>query len=95
MQKVFLIDMLLSLHVLQVGESHPAPTQNQRAHGGSPHLQRCQSAWTMVRLPGENLLGAVGAGETATQTAMVGATQLCHLHLANLVSRLTLCGFMS
>lgn len=71
---------------LKVGESYPAPTQNQRAHGGSLHPLR--SAWTTVRLPGANLLGAVGAGETAIQTAMAGETQLCHLHLANLPQNL-------
>lgn len=63
------------LCVFQVGERYPAPTQNQRALGENLHL--LQSLWTMERLPGESLLGAAVAGETAAQG--------WHLHLANLV----------
>lgn len=62
----------------KVGERYPAPTQNQRALGGNLHL--LQSLWTMERLPGESLLGAAVAGETATQG--------WHLHLAKLLPNL-------
>lgn len=64
------------LCVFQVGERDPAPTQNQRALGGNLHL--LQLVWTMERLPGESLLGAAVAGETATQGWLP--------HLANLVN---------
>lgn len=83
----------LPLCVLKVGERYPAPTQNQRALG--ENLHPLQSAWTMERLLGANLLGAVGAGETATQTVMAGATQRCHLRLANQVNSEFLCCFTS
>lgn len=62
------------LWIFKVGERYPAPTQNQRAHGGNLHP--LQSLWIMERLPGESLLGAG-----------VMATQGSHPHLANLVNR--------
>lgn len=64
------------LCVSQVGERYPAPIQNRRALGGNLHL--LQSLWTTERLPGESLLEAAVAGETATQG--------WQLHLANLVN---------
>ncbi len=70
---IFFIAKSLSYCILQVGERYPAPILNLRALGGNLHL--LQSAWTMGRLPGANLLGAVEAGETATQRATAGATQ--------------------
>lgn len=78
------------LCALQVGERFPAPIQNLRALGGNLHPLR--SVWTMGRLLGANLLGAVEDGETATQTTMAGATQQWHLHLANLVYSFSLYG---
>lgn len=70
-----------SLCAHQIGENYPAPMQNRRAPGGNLHPP--QSVWTMGRLLGASL---VEAGETATLKVMAGATQLWHLHHANLVS---------
>lgn len=58
---------------LKVGESFPAPTLNQRAHGGN--LRPLQSAWTTGHLLGENLPATVEAGEITTLTATAGETQ--------------------
>lgn len=70
------LSVMFFVCVVKVGEKYPAPTQNQTALGGNLHP--LQSLWTMERLRGESLLGAVVAGETATQGS--------HPHLANLVN---------